>query len=89
MMSKSAKKLFIAMACVSMLLTFFVGCKQPNNGGGGLLNRKSLLNSKTSLTNLKILINPKILISLKILINPTILATPAILVIRKNLPKRS
>ena len=35
MMSKSAKKLFIAMACVSMLLTFFVGCKQPNNGGGG------------------------------------------------------
>ena len=34
-MSKSAKKLFIAMACVSMLLTFFVGCKQPNNGGGG------------------------------------------------------
>ena len=32
-MSKSAKKLFIAMACVSMLLTFFVGCKQPNNGG--------------------------------------------------------
>ena len=34
-MSKSTKKLFIAMACVSMLLTFFVGCKQPNNGGGG------------------------------------------------------
>ena len=50
-MSKSAKKLFIAMACVSMLLTFFVGCKQPNNGGGGLLNRKSLLNSKKNLTS--------------------------------------
>ena len=49
-MSKSAKKLFIAMACVSMLLTFFVGCKQPNNGGG-LLNRKSLLNSKKNLTS--------------------------------------
>lgn len=29
-MSKSAKKLFTAMACVSMLLTFFAGCKQPN-----------------------------------------------------------
>ena len=40
-MSKSAKKLFIAMACVSMLLTFFVGCKQPNNGGGGPEQEKS------------------------------------------------
>ena len=51
-MSKSAKKLFIAMACVSMLLTFFVGCKQPNNGGGGRRpNRKSLLTSKKNLTS--------------------------------------
>ena len=41
MMSKSAKKLFIAMACVSMLLTFFVGCKQPNNGGGATEQEKS------------------------------------------------
>ena len=40
-MSKSAKKLFIAMACVSMLLTFFVGCKQPNNGGGATEQEKS------------------------------------------------
>ena len=39
-MSKSAKKLFIAMACVSMLLTFFVGCKQPNNGGGATEQKK-------------------------------------------------
>ena len=40
-MSKSAKKLFIAMACVSMLLTFFVGCKQPNNGGGATEQEKA------------------------------------------------
>ncbi len=32
-MSKSAKKLFIAAACISMLLVCFAGCNQLNGGG--------------------------------------------------------
>ena len=39
-MSKSAKKFFAAAVCMSMLLTFFVGCKQPNNGGGATEQKK-------------------------------------------------
>ena len=39
-MSKSAKKFFAAAVCMSMLLTFFVGCKQPNNGGGATTEQK-------------------------------------------------
>ena len=39
-MFKSIHKLFAAAACMSMLLTVFVGCGNLTGGGGGYSNAK-------------------------------------------------